>query len=97
MPDVQPLATAETMNNQTFTGIPTPPSVALVNTAAINQRQLLRLQIASEQLASIILGNDILWTKDSDACYQNKEVMITEAVEYADLLLKKVTESAISK
>jgi len=92
MPDVQAPTTAEITNNQAFAGIPTTP-MTLANTVAINQRQLLRLQIASEQLASIILGNDILWTKDPDACYQSKEEMITEAVKYADLLLKKITEA----
>ena len=79
MPDIKQFTTIE---------------MSLVNTAVINQKQLLRLHLAAQILTGIVIGDDILCTKDPDACRQNKEAMVGEAVEYADLLLKKITESA---
>jgi hypothetical protein len=79
MPEVRPFATTETLN--------------LVNAAAINQKQLLRLQLAAQILSGIITGNDALWCRDSDASCSDKE-MTDRALKFADLLLKKVTESA---
>jgi len=80
MPDVKSFATTETLN--------------LVNAAAINQKQLLRLQLAAQILSGIITGNDILWCTDPNACYTNHQEMADKALGFADLLLQKVTESA---
>ena len=78
MPDIRPFATAETAN--------------LVNGSAANQKQLLRLQLAAQILSGLVVGQDILWTHDPDACGTHEEVVDT-AVKYADLLLKKITQT----
>lgn len=57
------------------------------------QQQQLRLQSASQILSGLVVGQDILWTHDPDACGTYEEVVDT-AVKYADLLLKKNTEAA---
>ena len=61
----------------------------LVNQALVNQKQLLRLQSASQILSGLVAGQDILWTHDPDACGTREEV-VDMAVKYADLLLKEI-------
>ena len=69
-----------------------PETTNLVNQALVNQKQLLRLQSASQILSGLVVGQDILWAHDLDACGTHEEVVDT-AVKYADLLLKKITEA----
>jgi len=80
MPDVRSFAATGTLNP--------------VNVAAINQKKILRLQMASQILSGIITGNNILRYKDPDAGCLDDEEMTDKALVFADLILKKVTESA---
>jgi len=50
--------------------------------------------MASQILSGIITGNNILRYKDPDAGCLDDEEMTDKALVFADLILKKVTESA---
>ena len=57
----------------------------LVNTAAINQRQQLRLAVATQILSGLVVDRNVI---DS----QSQEFAVNIAINLTDLLLKKITE-----
>lgn len=50
-----------------------------------------RQRIASEQLSALIVGNDVLWAKEPDACRSTEE-LVSGAVLLADLLLAELAK-----
>lgn len=80
MSDLHPFATANTTAN-------------LVNTAATNQKQLLRLQTAAQIVAAWETGNDALWSEEMNTTMSRQE-LVNLAVDYADLLIQRIAETA---
>lgn len=84
MSDLHPFATAI-------------PATNLVNAAAIHQaisqRQLLRLQTAAQILSGWATGNDALWSEEMNTTMSKKE-LVNLAVDYADLLIQRIAETA---
>lgn len=57
----------------------------LVNTAAITQRQQLRLAVATQILSGLVVDQNVI---DS----QSQEFAVNIAINLTDLLLKKITQ-----
>jgi len=65
---------------------------SIVNYAHLRAKDQLRMTIATQILAQLALGNNIIWTHDPDACSSDVE-LTDRAIEFADLLLKRLSQS----